>query len=617
MKVQSDYQAVNMKNIIHTFKYWPCIFRLLWKSDSKRLIAIIFLTVLSGVMPMITLIASQNLINAVVLHMNQKFDYILRAFLFLVVVSLFSEVIQAVRGHHEMLFRNILQHQINVSIMDKAIHLQLEDFENAEVYDKLQRAQNEANYRPYQVFSSILGVLGGVVTFLSSAVILLSWRWWVVCILLFIPLISSIYFVKIGQHEFWIQWVRAPRYRKSWYLNFLLTRDTAFKEIKLFHLGNYLLEKYKKINREFIQEDKLLLKRRTIITLVFQTLNQFAGDIIVLMILWSAFRGEILVGSVVAYIRAVSLTQSHSQGILSSIFSIYQNNLYIKQLFEFLDLPLRKPLDVETEKRLGNIHTIEFRNVSFRYPGTEDYALKNVSFAIHKNETIALVGKNGSGKTTLVKLLTKLYPLDEGDIFINGIPINELSTYELRERIGVIFQDFVRYELTMKENIGFGNLKYLDINEKLMASAELTGLSDIIEKMPKKLDTQLGKWFEEGYQLSGGQWQKIALARAFVRDADVYILDEPSAALDPLAESEMFQKFFELTNQKIGLFISHRFCTVKHAKKIIVLDKGQIVESGTHEELIKANGLYASLYNVQAQLWKEIDFSLPCYRQEA
>lgn len=598
-------KKIKLRDILHSFKYWPRLFELLLNANKKYLIIIVLLTLLSGLAPTASLLASQHLINEIQINMNNSFNRVLQALILFILISLLTDFISGIMSYYQSIYQKILVYKLNLVIMEKANSLGLKDFENSDIYDKLSRAKNEVSYRPYQILTSILSVISTIVTLLSSMMVILAWKPWILIILIAFPIISSLYTFKIGQLEFLIQWMRTGDERKSWYLGFLLTNDCSFKEMKLYNIGNYILERYKNINKRFLLQDKEIAKKKTLMMFFSQFIEQISGDVTLLFIIWSAFMGKILIGSTVGLIRAVSLVQSNVKSFISNIFNMYENNLFIKQLFEFLDVPESK-IDIVTDEKstIDYIESIEFKNLYFKYPSREEYTLKNINLKIDNGENIALVGKNGSGKTTLIKLLCGLYEVTSGDILINGISIKEINIPSLRDKIATVFQDFLRYEMTSRENIGFGNLELIDNNDRIMEVTKYTGIYDDINKLPKKLDTQLGVLFDEGVQLSGGQWQKIALSRAFLREADLFVLDEPSSALDPLSEKEMFDKFLELTKDKIGLFITHRFINAKYATRIVVLDNGEIVEEGTHKELMDNPGCYKALYDIQYNIYE-------------
>ncbi|URZ18746.1 Putative multidrug export ATP-binding/permease protein (plasmid) [Clostridium felsineum DSM 794] len=605
-------QNITIKDIIKSFKYWPRLLSLLWGVSKSNLIIIIVLTLINGLTPTLSLLASQHLINEVQIHMNKYFAAVLTAFIVFIIISLVTDFFGGIVVYFQTVYQKVLIYKLNVTLMEKANSLSLSDFENSEIYDKLSRAKNQVSYRPYQILNSILTVMSSIVTLVSSMLVVLAWKPWIIIVLIIFPVISSIYTLKVGQLEFMIQWKRAPKERRAWYLSYLLTNDQSFKEIKLYGIGNHILKKYKDLNKEFYDQDKYVAKKRTGMIFFSNFMEQVSGDITLFFIIWSAFMGKILMGSTVGLIRAVSLVQSNVKTFISTFFDMYENNLFIEQLFEFLDVPASK-LDMITDGGITveNIETVEFKNIYFKYPSQTTETLKNINLKINAGENIALVGKNGSGKTTLIKLLCGLYEITSGDILINGISIKDINIIKLREKIATVFQDFLRYEMTVRDNIGLGNLELINEDDKLKKVALDAGIYDAIEKMPKKFDTQLGMWFKEGTQFSGGQWQKIALARAFIRKAELIILDEPSSALDPLSEREMFDKFLQLTDRKIGLFITHRFINAKYATRIVVLDKGEIVEEGTHEELMKIGGQYKSLYDVQYNIYEnqKVDIS--------
>lgn len=590
----------SFKSILSSFSYWPRLFKLLWEINKFYFFLIIGCSLLQGLIPAFVIIATQEFINSIVSSQNSgAFSDVFFSFGLLAGATILNELVSVLRGYVERLYESLIGYRLNETIMSKSNDLPLESFENADVQDKLKRAQSEASYRPYQIFSQILSLISQAVTLFSVAAILIIWKWWVACLLIVFPLVSFISFLKLGQEEFDIHFRRAPKTRESWYLSFLLTKDNSFKEVKLFKLGSYLIDQYKRIFSGFFEEDKEIAKKRSFMSIRFQFLNELVSAIIIFMIAFAAFNQEIMIGNLVGMIQAVTMTQGNSQGVVQGVLSLCQNSLYMKQLFAFLDLEVVKEEDDSNAEELGEIQSLEFRNVSFVYPNTSNLALKDVNFSLKKGETVAVVGKNGSGKSTMVKVLTQLYSSYEGEVLINNQDVSNYSKSAIRQRIGAVFQDFVHYEMSARNNIGFGNLQKIKDDESILNAAERSGVLPLINKLNKGIDSQLGRWFEDGQQLSGGQWQRIAIARAFMREADVYILDEPSSFLDPEAEADIFSRFQDLVKDKIGLFISHRFSSVKFADKIIVFDNGEIIEMGSHEELISLNGLYKDLYDTQ------------------
>ncbi len=397
------------------------------------------------------------------------------------------------------------------------------------------------------------------------------------------------------------------------YLTNLLSVDTYNKEIKLFNLGPLFISRFKQLANTFYEENRQLLTKRYLTNFFWTALTGAANSGIYLYVALRAVTDplQVTLGSLTLYTQTATQTGQNFQGLLTGISSMYENNLYVNLLFEFLEYKPRivspaLPAPVQVSPEAKGLE-VEFRNVSFTYPGKDpetQAALKNVSFTIKAGESIALVGRNGAGKTTLVKLLTRLYDPDEGEILMGGRNIKEYDLHDLRELVGVIFQDYVNYYMTAQENIGVGRVAEIENQELVVGAAQKSGANTVIEKLPDGYDTMLGKWFKGGMQLSGGEWQKVALARAFIRNAHILVLDEPTSSLDAQAEYEVFTHFRTLTEGKTAIFISHRFSTVRLADRIFVLEYGKIRESGSHQELMELDGRYAELFNLQAEAYR-------------
>jgi ATP-binding cassette, subfamily B, bacterial len=390
------------------------------------------------------------------------------------------------------------------------------------------------------------------------------------------------------------------------YYNTLLTTDTYNKEIKLFSLGDFFIRLYRKLAGEFYAQARGIIVPRYVASFAWGLGTLLINGAIYLYVAVQAVQGHILFGSLVTYTAAALGLGSAFQGILSGISDTYENNLFVNTLFDFLAYEPRIVSPPDGLKPATDGLTIEFRHVSFTYPGREAKgpALRDVSFTIAAGESVALVGSNGAGKTTIVKLLARLYDPDEGEILVNGRDIKEYDLTALRQEIGVIFQDYVTYYLTASRNIGVGRVEAIDARPEIETAAGKSGADAVIARLPDGYASQLGKWFDQGQQLSGGEWQKIALARAFMRDAQVLILDEPTSSLDPQAEYEVFARFRQLTAGKSAIFISHRFSTVRLANRILVLEHGGILEEGTHAALLALGGRYAELFNLQAEAYR-------------
>ena len=536
MNIEDYNDNVSLKDVVKAVKMIPKTIKLIKQVHKKSFFIIIFLSIILGICPIFTLFGSQYLLNMIT---TKDFNRVLAAFIFYICANLFSDTIGSIMEYYQNKFQTLINYKLNYKIMNKCIKLSLKDFEDSETYDKLQRVQSETSYRPYQVFLSILNLITSMVTLFSSVSIIINWKPWVLLILVLIPITFSVYFFKIGQREFNINWERATDKRKSWYLSYLVTRDNTFKEIKSYGIGQYVLNKFDSINSKFVKQDIKLFKRRSIFTFIFEFVQQACTSIILFIIIYSALIGEILIGNVVGFINALNLIQNNCKEILNTVYTLYENNLYISQLFQFLDLE-EENFNIENKelKNISDIETLDIKNLTFKYPNSPNVVLNNINLNIKKGERVAIVGANGSGKSTLVKLISKLYEVKENSILYNGISLNNYNEAQLKNCIAVLFQDFTKYEMTVRENVGFGNIESIDNDENMKKALDKASATFI-----SNLDEQLGLWFQDGRQLSGGQWQKIAIARTFFRDASLYILDEPSSALDPIAEKEVIDMF--------------------------------------------------------------------------
>ncbi|WP_338443226.1 ABC transporter ATP-binding protein [Bacillus spizizenii] len=586
-------EQLKLKELLFIMKQMPRTIKLIFTLERSLFLKLILFSIITGILPIVSLYISQELINSLV-TIRKDVSIVITIFLTYLGVSFCAELISQISEYYNGKFQLNIGYKLNYKVMKKSSNLGLKDFENPEIYDKLERVTKEISYKPYQIIQAIITMTTSFVTLLSSIAFLMSWNPKVSLLLLVIPVISLFYFLKIGQQEFFIHWKRAGKERKSWYISYILTHDFSFKELKLYNLKDYLLNKYWDIKKSFIEQDTKILRKKTYLNLIYEIAVQLVGAVIIFVAIMSAFAGKIMVGNVMSYIRSVSLVQNHSQSIMTSIYSIYNSNLYMNQLYEFLELKEEKSQG-HKKQIVEPIHSVVFQNVSFMYPNQGEQTLKHIHISLHKGERIAIVGPNGSGKSTFIKLLTGLYEVQQGDILINGISIKELDMDSYMNQIAALFQDFMKYEMTLKENIGFGQVDKLHQTNKMHEVLDIVKADFLKSHSSYQFDTQLGLWFEEGRQLSGGQWQKIALARAYFREASLYILDEPSSALDPIAEKETFDTFFSLSKEKIGIFISHRLVAAKLADRIIVMDKGEIVGTGTHEELLKTCPLYKKM----------------------
>ena len=589
-----------------SFTHTPQAVKLVWQTNPWATLGLGFLTLTGALLPASQAWVGKLIVDGVVASVQLGADpaTVKTVFVYLILeLGLF--LIGTGFNHSRRLIQQLIQLQlanrIRGEIIQKALTLDLAFFEHPDFYDRLQNARRESGYKPVELINDSFLIVQNTITLISFAVLLLRFSPWLVVALVITSIPAFIAETRFSKEGFRLLSRRAPETRQVNYLSRLLTEDTSAKEVKLFNLGETLLARYMTLFEKFFREDKSLAVRRAVAGFglgLIATLG-FYGSYA--WIVWRTVQGQISLGDMTLYLAIFRQGQSTFQGILSGIGSIYENNLFMANLFDFFGL---KP-QMGVASRMKSLPVplrqgIEFRGVGFRYPDSEEWALRDISLTVRCGEKIALVGPNGAGKTTLIKLLSRLYDPSEGAILIEGIDIRELDPLDLRQRIGVIFQDFVRYHVPASENIGFGQIEASDKLEQIIESARKSGAHSIIENLPNGYQTMLGRWFHGGHELSVGQWQKIALARAFMRDAEILVLDEPTASLDAETEYEIFRRFQELTVGKMAILISHRFSTVRMADRIVVIQEGRIAEMGSHDDLLDQRGIYSHLFSLQA-----------------
>jgi len=501
----------------------------------------------------------------------------------------------------QSILRVLLGNKINVMILEKALSLELAHFEDAEYYDKLVRARREASSRPLSLVIKTFDLGRDLVALVTIGLFLWQFSPWAVMLLALSGVPAFIAEARFSGEAFRIHRRRSAERRMQIYLEMVLTREDGVKEVKLLQLGKLFLKRYVDIFRNIYKEDRNLVLRRGFWGYVLGLITSAAFYFAYGWVGFAAIAGAITLGQMTMYIAQFRLGQNAVTNSLTSINGMYEDNLYLSNLSEYLEHKVPEQTGTET-KGPDPADGIRFEGVSFYYPGSKIPALKDVNIHIRPGESLAIVGENGSGKTTLIKLLTRLYSPSEGRILFQGLALGDWDIDSLRQSIGVIFQDFARYQMLVGENIGIGDVEELEDPGQIEEAARKGMADTFIRDLPSAYDTQLGTWFKDGKELSGGQWQKIALSRAFMRsNAEVLILDEPTAAIDARAEAEIFTHFRDLTANRISIIISHRFSTVRMADHIIVLDKAEILEQGDHEQLLAAGGQYATLFNLQAK----------------
>jgi ATP-binding cassette subfamily B protein len=599
---------------LQALRHVPRLFKLVWETNRGYTLAIMLLRALRAGIPIAVLWIGKLIIDGVIQSVeavrgNQPvdWDHLILLLSIELAIALVGEALARLSTLYESLLGDLFANRTSVQLMEHAASLDLEQFEDAETYDRLERARRQTVGR-IGLFTQLLATLQDLITLVSLSLALLVYVPWLL-LLLAVSVIPSFlgesHFASMG-YSLLYSWT--PQRRLLDYLRYAGASDITAKEVKLFGLSPFLVARYARLSEEFYQANKSLAIRRSLISgllAVIGTLGYYSAYGIIIYLTIRGYRSPAGVFTIgVLTFLAASFRQSRDliQRVLMSLTQIYEQSLYLDDLFSFFTLKPRiksgvgaRPIPLPIRKGLT------FEDVGFRYPAGEKWAVRHLSFTLGAGERIALVGENGAGKTTLAKLLARLYDPSEGRILLDGVDLREYDVDSLRHNVGVIFQDFVRYDLNVRENIAIGDIEKLENEAAISLAADRSLASQVIARLPRGLDQMLGRRFEGAVDLSGGEWQKVALARAYLRDAQLLILDEPTAALDARAEYEVFLRFSELTAGKMAVLISHRFSTVRMADRIVVLQGGQLVEQGTHEELVARSGLYAELFALQAR----------------
>ena len=605
----------------------PQVLRLVWEASRPVTIGLFITTALAGIIPTISVGLTLMLTNAVVTGIKINAFHIadhvrlselgvpwlpgltfsaVGMIVFLAVLQLIifavSALLNTLRNISQQLLQNSVSMRIQLMVMEKAASLDLQFYEDPASYDLLRRAQNDSINRPVLMIATAFGLLQTLLTLVTMIALLFGVSWILAAVVIISPIPAFIADTRYGWRGYNIARWGSRLLRRMNYMVNLVTTDSFAKEVKLFGLGHYFIERYRLIASAFYDTQRSQVVRRYMTGFALGNISTLVTSITYLYIALQAIAGRLSLGALTAYTQAAVQVQNSIQSVLSGFSGMYEHNLYLNNLVELMakepSMPVAaQPVPVPQPLR----GEIRFENVTFAYPGSETLALDNVSFTVKAGETLAVVGRNGAGKTTLFKLICRLYDPSQGRILIDGVDLRDFDPAELRRQIGAMFQDYVDYQATAAENIGLGSLPDIANRDAVVSASKQAGSDELIAKLPAGYDTALGKWFDAGVNLSGGEWQKVALARAFMReDARILLLDEPTSALDAQAEFDLFERLQSLTHGRTAVYISHRFSTVRRADRIIFLEHGRLVEEGTHEELMRLNGRYAKLFRMQA-----------------
>jgi len=606
-------REVSWRERLQALRHLPRLLRMVWETEPRYVVGILLLRIARALVPLAVLWVGKLIVDEVVQAMavvgaggSIPWVHLAELLALELGIALVGEGLSRLSALLESLLGDLFANRTSVELMRHSATLDLEQFENAEIYDKLERARRQTVGR-IGLFTLLLATIQDLITLVTlggALAVYVPWLLVLLAVAVLPSLLGETHFASLG-YSLLYSWT--PERRQLDYLRYIAASDISAKELKLFGLSDFLVGRYDRLSREFYEANKALAVRRSLVSSLLAavgTLGYYGAYAVIIYLTVIGYRSPAGVFTIgVLTFLAGSFRQSRDliQRVLLSLSQIFEQSLYLDDLFTFLAIePRIRPTGgarlVPSPVREG----FRFENVGFRYPGAEHWAVRGLGFTLAPGERIALVGENGAGKTTLVKLLARLYDPTEGRILLDGVDLREYDLFSLRRNVGVIFQDFVRYDFLLRENIAVGNIGRLDDQPGIESAAGRSLADTVAGKLPGGYGQMLGRRFEGGVDLSGGEWQKVALARAYMRDAQLLILDEPTAALDARAEYEVFLRFSELTRGKMAVLISHRFSTVRMADRILVLRGGELVEQGTHEELLVVGGLYSELFQLQA-----------------
>lgn len=577
--------------------YFTKLIKLCLEKQRKFMIGMFLVSISKVFLPFITLLALQSILNLA--QKNIYKDVIIYLIIYFISL-LFARILDTLFSYLQGVFKVRINYDINCLIIDKSNNLTLMDYEDSMTYDKLQRALKETQ-SIYQNISNIFLIFNNLITLVGSLLIIVLWQWYVVGILVIFPIISFYFTVMIGKYEFNVMQERISDIRKINYLKELINNVHSYKENKVLKSDQYLYSKFKSLFRQFIKKDSEILRYKSISNIVFSTLETIIGVGVIAVVIYDLTLGKILVGTANTYIQCIWNIIKSTDEIINRLADIYTNSQYLRNLFEFIEDIDDNSDNINNEEiiDIDKIESIEFINVSFRYRKELPYVLRNINLKIRRDEKIVIVGDSGSGKSTFIKLLSNQYSNYEGEILVNGIPLKNISKDSLYNKIGIVYQDFVKYEFTLRENLLLGNFNMTeDELNKNIKNIKEKGLLSFSDKLKYNIDTQLGTQFDKGVQLSGGEWQQVAFTRAIIKKSDMLIMDEPSSSLDVISEGKMYNLLNEITNNVMCLLVTHRlYIADRFAERALVFKNGEIIEDNTIEQLMRYDSYYKFMHS--------------------
>jgi ATP-binding cassette subfamily B protein len=598
----------NFKERFSALANLPRFFKMVWRTNRTFTICNVLLRIIRSAIPLAILYTGKLIIDEIIFLTNNtgtfSHNYLWQLIAIEFGLAILSDALSRATNLVDSLLGDLFANHTSIKIMEHAATLDLDQFEDSTFYDKLERARQQTVGRTV-LLSQVLSQLQDLITMVFLGAGLVVFNPWLILLLIIAVIPAFLGEAYFNDKNYSLSRSQTPERREIDYIRFIGASDDTAKEVKIFNLSGFLTDRFRQLSNKFYQDNKRLIIKRSIWGTIFAFLGSAGYYGAYIFIIATTISGKQSIGTLTFLAGSFRQLRGLLEGILFRFTSVAQGAIFLKDFFDFFDIQPKIKRAVNARPFPKKIQTgFVFEEVGFKYHNSERWANRHLSFTLHAGEKLALVGENGAGKTTLVKLLARLYDPTEGRILLDGHDLKEYDLIELRKEVGIIFQDYIRYQMTVSQNIAVGNIDEKE-NSFLIQEAAKQSLADkVVQKLPGKYAQALGKRFNQGVELSGGEWQKVALARAYMKEAQLLILDEPTASLDARAEYEVFERFTELTKGKMAVLISHRFSTVRMADRILVLDKGMLLESGDHATLLKQNGRYAELFNLQAKGYK-------------